>query len=220
VSDIKLFSLRSGVAEELPGEAVVLEKSLQTLIERNLQSLLGVRFLASEFPTGVRHGGRIDTLGLDENGCPVIIEFKHATNENVINQGLFYQGLFCLDWLLDHRAEFKLLVIERLGAEHADDIDWCALRLLCVAGGYTCFDEHAVNQMNRNIELIRYPGFGDELLLFELVNATSADRVVEDDGASIGSGSYRSISQTLSQTQRPPERSLRRARGVPRRTRG
>jgi len=198
VSDIKLFTLRNGAAEELPGEAAVLEKSLQSLIERNLQSLLGVRFLASEFPTGVRHGGRIDTLGLDENGCPVIIEFKRATNENVINQGLFY-----LDWLMDHRAEFKLLVIDRLGAEHADDIDWSAPRLLCVAGGYTRYDEHAVNQMNRNIELIRYRRFGEELLLFELVNATSADGVVEDGGASVGSGTYRNISQTLAQTQGP-----------------
>ncbi len=198
MSDIKLFTLRNGAAEELPGEAAVLEKSLQSLIERNLQSLLGVRFLASEFPTGVRHGGRIDTLGLDENGCPVIIEFKRATNENVINQGLFY-----LDWLMDHRAEFKLLVIDRLGAEHADDIDWSAPRLLCVAGGYTRYDEHAVNQMNRNIELIRYRRFGEELLLFELVNATSADGVVEDGGASVGSGTYRNISQTLAQTQGP-----------------
>ena len=66
--------------------------------------------LASEYSTGPKHGGRIDTLGIDENGNPVIIEYKRATNENVINQGLFY-----LDWLLDHRAEFKLLVMERLG---------------------------------------------------------------------------------------------------------
>jgi RecB family endonuclease NucS len=56
-----------------------------------------VRFLASEHATGRVHGGRIDTLGLDENHAPVIIEYKRAINENVINQGLFY-----LDWLLDH----------------------------------------------------------------------------------------------------------------------
>ena len=59
----------------------------------------------SEYSTGIKHGGRIDTLGIDENNCPVIIEYKRATNENVINQGLFY-----LDWLLDHKAEFQLMV--------------------------------------------------------------------------------------------------------------
>ncbi len=28
--------------------------------------------------------------GWDENGCPVILEYKCSINENVINQGLFY----------------------------------------------------------------------------------------------------------------------------------
>jgi len=51
---------------------------------------LGIKFLASEYSTGKIYGGRIDTLGIDENGCPVIIEYKRALNENVINQGLFY----------------------------------------------------------------------------------------------------------------------------------
>jgi RecB family endonuclease NucS len=102
MSDIKLFTLAKGLATEISGSAVVLEKSLQSLIERNLDALLGVRFLASEYATGQKHGGRVDTLGLDENRCPVIIEYKRATNENVINQGLFY-----LDWLMDHKAEFS-----------------------------------------------------------------------------------------------------------------
>lgn len=30
----------------------------------------------------------LDSLGLDENGCPVIVEYKRHSNENVINQGL------------------------------------------------------------------------------------------------------------------------------------
>lgn len=130
MSDLKLFRIAPQGATELQGSAVALEKSLQTLIERNLEPLLGVRFLASEHVTGPRHGGRIDTLGIDENGCPVIIEYKRALNENVINQGLFY-----LDWLMDHKAEFKLLVLDRLDRATADAIDWSAPRLLCIAGG-------------------------------------------------------------------------------------
>lgn len=35
-------------------------------------------------------------------------------------------------------------------------------------------DGHAVQQINRNIELIRYRRFGSELLLFELANASNA----------------------------------------------
>jgi RecB family endonuclease NucS len=111
MSDLKLFKLENGKVQELEGQSVSVEKSLQSLLEKHLESFLGVRFVASEYGTGKTHGGRIDTLGIDENGCPVIIEYKRALNENVINQGLYY-----LDWLFDHRPEFKLLVMEQLEA--------------------------------------------------------------------------------------------------------
>ncbi|WP_316348352.1 DUF5655 domain-containing protein [Desulfuromonas acetoxidans] len=169
MSDIKLFKINNGNVVEITGKSVALEKSLQELMEKNLEAFLGVRFLASEYSTGKTHGGRIDTLGLDENGCPVIIEYKRSTNENVINQGLFY-----LDWLMDHKAEFKLLVMDRFGKEVAEAIEWSTPRLLCIAGDFTRYDEHAVQQINRNIELLRYRKYADELLLLELVNATSA----------------------------------------------
>ena len=170
MSDIKLFRIQDEKVSELQGESVALEKALQNLIERHLQEFLGVNFLASEYPTGKSHGGRIDTLGLDENECPVIIEFKRTLNENVINQGLFY-----LDWLLDHRAEFKLLVIDRLGKDRAEKVNWDAPRVLCVAGDFTRYDVHAVQQITRNVELIRYRRYGKELLLFEQVNQVSSE---------------------------------------------
>src|SRR5690242_8943796 len=104
MSDIKLFRVINGSAQELQGTSIAIEKTLQTLIEQHLEVFLGVRFLVSEYSTGKTHGGRIDTLGIDENGSPIIIEYKRALNENVINQGLFY-----LDWLMDHKGEFELL---------------------------------------------------------------------------------------------------------------
>lgn len=171
MSDIKLFRLQAGKAIELQGDASDLEKPLQTLIEANLDPLLGIRFLATEYSTGKTHAGRIDSLGLDENNCPVILEYKRSVGENVINQGLFY-----LDWLMDHQAEFKLLVMDKLGKPAADAIDWTAPRLVCIAADFTKYDGHAVQQINRNIELIRYRRFGDELLLLELANASSPAR--------------------------------------------
>lgn len=191
MGDIKLFRTTNGTAQELGGTAAGLEKSLQSLMERNLEPLLGVRFLASEYSTGRKHAGRIDTLGIDENGSPVIIEYKRTLNENVINQGLFY-----LDWLMDHKAEFKLLVMETLGKDTADAVEWSAPRLLCVAGDFTRYDEHAVAQMNRNIELIRYRRFGHELLLLELVNATTASATEETTSESKAAG-YKTVGQTL-----------------------
>lgn len=195
MTDIKLFRTFGNTAEEITGSSVALEKSLQVLIERNLEAMLGVTFLASEYSTGPKHGGRIDSLGMDENGCPVIIEYKRATNENVINQGLFY-----LDWLMDHRAEFQLLVQSRLGKESAEKIDWSAPRLLCIAGGFSRYDEHAVQQMNRNIELIRYKRFAEELLLLELMNAVTVKPVPEPkpEAGALAPNSYKTISDILS----------------------
>lgn len=169
MSDIQLFRLHStSTVTELTSQVAPLEKTLQSLIEGQMETFLGVRFLASEYATGKTHRGRIDSLGLDENGCPVIVEYKRHSTENVINQGLFY-----LDWLLDHQAEFRWLVMEKFGKETAQHIEWKGTRLLCIASDFTRYDQHAVQQIPRNIELIRYKLFGDDLLLLELVNAQS-----------------------------------------------
>jgi len=142
--------------------------------------------------TGKVHGGRIDKLGIDENGCTVIIEYKRSVSENVINQGLFY-----LDWLLDHKAEFKLLVMDKLGAKLAENIEWSAPRLLCIAGDYTKYDQHAVQQINRSIELLRYRRYGEELLLLELVNATSAQGTASTESKDLSSGESRASKKTI-----------------------
>lgn len=167
MSDIKLFRREGTAFAELAGSSAPLEKALQTLFEKNLDALLGVRFVATEYATS--NGGRMDTLGLDENGSPVIIEYKRTSSENVINQGLFY-----LDWLLDHRGDFEVLVMKTLGVKAAEQIDWTAPRLICIAADFTKYDTHAVNQMGRNIELVRYKTFGDDLLTLELLTAVSA----------------------------------------------
>lgn len=161
MADIKLFSI-SGIVKEMDASKVALEKELQNLIEQNMQLFFGVTFLRSEFPVT---NGRMDSIGIDENNCPVIFEYKRSVNENVINQGLFY-----LDWLLDHKADFKLLVMDKLGPEKANAIDWSMPCVICIANDFTKFDEHAVNQMQRNIKLVRYKKYGKEMIIFEFLN--------------------------------------------------
>ncbi len=194
MGDLKLFRIKNEV-KELAGTSVAMEKSIQTLIENHMEAFFGIKFLASEYSTGKNHGGRIDSLGIDENYCPVILEYKRALNENVINQGLFY-----LDWLMDHKAEFKLLVMEELGKEIADKIEWSMPRLLCIAGDFTKFDEYAVKQINRNIELIRYKKYEDDLILFELVNAITASQAATVDGPR--SNVYKTVTENLQQADK------------------
>jgi len=169
MADIKLFNI-NGKVKELQSGTVTLEKELQNTIEKNMKTFFGVTFLKSEFRT--TDGGRMDSIGIDENNCPVIFEYKRSLNENVINQGLFY-----LNWLLDHKDSFTLLVMDILGPEKSKVIDWTRPRIICVANDFTKFDVSAINQMTRNISLIRYKKFENDLLMFEQINEKVVDQI-------------------------------------------
>lgn len=161
MADIKLFNIHDN-AKELPAETVELERDLQNKIEANMETFFSVTFLKSEH---VFNGGRIDSLGINENNSPVIFEYKRSINENVINQGLFY-----LDWLMDHKADFELLVQKNLGIKKSEMIEWSNPVVYCIARDFTRYDEHAVNQMQRNIKLVRYRKYAENLLVFEFLN--------------------------------------------------
>ena len=173
MAEIKLFKIGSEV-KELKSGCTTIEKELQNIIEKNMFEFFGVRFLQSEFRID---NGRMDSIGIDENNCPVIFEYKCHSNENVINQGLFY-----LNWLLEHKANFKLLVIEKLGIKEAEEIDWSMPRVICIAADFNKYDEEAIKQINRNVSLIRYKKYENDLLLFELLNSsTVAPLEIEKD---------------------------------------
>ncbi|MFC9649566.1 transporter [Streptomyces sp. NPDC056937] len=164
MNDLRLFRVVDGRSVEVAGSAVALERHLQTLIEAHMEAMLGIRFLASEYATGPRHRGRIDSLGLDENNNPVIIEYKRSNGKAVITQALSY-----LAWLRDHRHEFEDLVKKRLGDEVASSVDWTNPRLVCIAGDFTAHDVNAVEEIGRRIDLVSYRDFGGGLLALQLV---------------------------------------------------
>lgn len=126
-----------------------LEKDIQALIEKNLETVFNSRFVATEFPTGSEHAGRIDTLALSEDNNPVIIEYKKVESSELINQSLYY-----LSWIKDHRGDFQIAANQALGKNV--EIDWTDVRVICIAPGYKKYDLHAVQMMGANIELWQY----------------------------------------------------------------
>lgn len=148
------------------------EKQLQKLFEANLQKLLGVRFIATEFFTGDRQKGRIDTLGLDQDGSPTIIEYKKSSKENVINQGLFY-----MDWLVDHKGDFVIAAQQILG--NGIEIDWSQPRLILIAESFSEYDKYAVNRIGANIELWTYRCYGDNYLYLDPLFTTNPIKSVK-----------------------------------------
>ncbi|MFD5656164.1 DUF5655 domain-containing protein [Streptomyces hirsutus] len=174
MSGLKLFRMdttNGGVNTDTPRLAEV-EADVQGLVEAHMETLLGVRFLASEYSTGPVHGGRIDSLGLDENGSPVIVEYKRGTAAGVINQ-----GLYCMTWLTAHKDAFRDLVRDRSTEPVADQVLWSAPRLICVAGDFTRYDAHAVREYRRSIGLVRYRYFGNDLIGLETVASVTGHSV-------------------------------------------
>jgi predicted transport protein len=155
-----LYRVLDNFVSQIKQTAYPKEKNLQRLFEENLDGLLGVRFMASEITTGDRQRGRIDTLGLDQDNYPTIIEYKRNSKENIINQGLFY-----LDWLVDHKGDFTLVAQSKLGADVK--IDWSHPRLILVAETFSEYDKYAVNRIGANIELWTFRKYGDDLLYLD-----------------------------------------------------
>ena len=158
-----VFQTQNGKVTQLALAPFTNEKELQKFVEANLEELLGVRLVASEFPTGDKHGGRLDTLGIDEEGNAVIVEYKLGQVGDVMNQGLYY-----LDWLLDHRGDFELAVQKKLGGDI--EVSWQEPRLVLVATSYTKFDPYAVNRLRDNVQLMRYQRYSDGTFVLESVN--------------------------------------------------
>ncbi|MFI9787293.1 DUF5655 domain-containing protein [Kitasatospora sp. NPDC051984] len=164
MAGLQVFRVSDGDVRRVKADTVELERHLQALVEANMEEMLGgVRFLASEYSTGPVHRGRIDSLGLDEDGSPVLIEYKRQRSESVLAQGLFY-----LSWLVENRAEFEALVEQRLGTEAAEQVDWSRPRVVCIAAGFTRYDLAAAGMSHHRIDMVVYRRYGDDLVTLEL----------------------------------------------------
>ena len=124
---------------------------------------------ALDLETGeAKFTGRIDTLAVDTNGSPVIIEYKRNKNDNVINQSLSY-----LKWLKSQKPGFfEKLMLDKLGAEKTGKIklDWHNPRVICVAENYSKFDIDTAEVVPLRIELMKYRYYEDGIFALEPVN--------------------------------------------------
>lgn len=141
------------------------EKELQRLVEANLKDVLDMHFLASEYRTS---SGRIDTLAVDCDGAPVVIEYKRNRNDNVINQSLSY-----LRWLTEQQPEFfEMLMQRQLNEEVFKNIrlDWKHPRVICIAESFSQFDIDTVKIVPLRIELFKYRLYEGGVLSIEPIN--------------------------------------------------
>lgn len=141
------------------------EKAIQRLLEQNLKDVLDMHCIASEYRTT---NGRIDTLAIDSDGAPVIIEYKRKKDDNIINQSLSY-----LKWLTNQRQEFfEQLMQKQLPQEVLKNLrlDWRHPRVVCVAESFSQFDVDTVEMVPLRIELFKYRLYEGGLLSLDPVH--------------------------------------------------
>lgn len=163
VKNMPIYEIQKGKAKQVSTKEFRNEKELQAFFESNLEKLLGVTFLDTEYPIG---DGYIDTIGIDENGSPVVIEYKFESKDDVLAQGLFYYN-----WLVQNKQHFNLLVEKKLGP--SKKVNWEQPRVILIAKGFDKYTQVAIQQM-KNIELKKYLLYANDIFYLENVYSPSA----------------------------------------------
>ncbi len=159
-SNTTLSSLR-----EVPFQ---LEKEIQILFEKNMESLTGFILIKSEF--SIKHG-RIDTLAFDpENRAFVIIEYKRSQNYSVIDQGFSYLNL-----MLENEADFIIEYNEtqQISLKRAD-VDWSQSRILFISPSFTDFQKQSTNFKDLAIELWEIKRFEDDMIMINPIKKSKS----------------------------------------------
>ncbi|MBV4204057.1 hypothetical protein KSZ28_10070 [Bacteroides salyersiae] len=169
MSTYKIYTDQLTLIKEKPFK---LEKEIQSIVEKNLQTLLGLDFIKTEFSIG---SFRIDSLAFDSDKKSfVIIEYKRDKNFSVIDQGYAYLSL-----MLNNKAEFILEYNEsKSGTLKRNDVDWSQSKVLFVSPNFTTYQKEAINFKDLPIELWEIKRFTNDTLSFEqIVNRSSKESI-------------------------------------------
>lgn len=149
--------------QELKEVGFATEKEMQHFCEKNLDKLLGLSFVASEFRVAQF---RFDTVAYHAaNNTFIIIEYKNDRNFSVVDQGYSY-----IATLLSHKADFVLKYNHVFSVNKSlDDFDWTQIRVLFIAPSYTTYQTNSINFKDLPMELWRIKRFEQDILQFEQI---------------------------------------------------
>jgi len=144
-----------------------LEKEIQAIFESNIQNIMGLLIVKSEFSIKNK---RIDTLAYDkQTNAFIIIEYKRDKNYSVVDQGLTYLNL-----MLQNKAEFILTYNETLkDVLHSKDVDWSQSRVAFVSPSFTDNQISASDFKDFGIELWEIKQFENNTISINTIKKSS-----------------------------------------------
>lgn len=165
---MKIYTQNNGKLIEVSEKQFKLEREIQNLFEDNLDSLMGLTFVKSEFTIKNK---RIDTLAYDsQTNAFVIIEVKRDKNLSVVDQGFTYLSL-----MLENKADFIVEYNESLKANlKRDDVDWTQTRVAFVSTAFTENQVQATNFKDIAIELWEVKQYNNNLIVVLPIKKTNS----------------------------------------------
>lgn len=147
------------------------EKELQNFFENNIETILGYKFIDTEFVVG---DFRIDSLAFDEESKSFrIIEYKNVKNHSLVDQGYTYLKL-----MLERKADFVLQYnIKTRSSLTTQDIDWSQSRIIFVAPIYTAYQLNATDFKNIPVDLVKLTRYEDDIIEIDFIKKTSNVKV-------------------------------------------
>lgn len=155
-----LFKIQDKKLHFIEEQPFKLEKDMQNICEANIEKLLKLMFVKSEFSI---NEFRIDTLAYDDiSNYFTIIEYKRDKNFSVIDQGYAYLSL-----MLNNKAEFILEFNETTGKNiRRQDVDWSQSKVIFISTAFTNYQKEAINFKNLPIELWEIRRYSNETIAF------------------------------------------------------
>ena len=164
-----MILMTNGNLKELREIGFKTEKEMQKFCEQNMEKLLGLGFIASEFHVAQF---RFDSIAYNPtNNAFTIIEYKNDKNFSVIDQGYSY-----ISTLLEHKADFVLKYNQVYDVSKGiADFDWTQVRVYFIAPQYTIYQINSINFSDLPMELWKLKRFENDIVSFEQVKPTSTN---------------------------------------------
>lgn len=137
------------------------EKELQTYVENNMKSILGYKFIATEFSVD---NCRIDSLGYDEeNKTFIIVEYKNIKNNSLVDQGYSYLAL-----MLKRKEAFVLKYNNVTKSNYEiKDIDWSQARIVFISPFFSERQINATEFEGMPFDLIKAVKYENDIFEFD-----------------------------------------------------
>ena len=165
-----LFKVKNKKLYQIKEKKIDLEKHIQELTEKNLETIFGYTFLTSEFKID---SFRFDTLAWDdENKSFIVIEYKKDKNFSIVDQGFSYLSTLLnrkADFILEYNSKFKEKQLNR------EDVDWSQSRVIFISPKFTNHQINSINFKDMPFDLYEVRSYENSTILFNKIEANNPE---------------------------------------------